>query len=495
MSQPFREVVSRHQWWWQDKNRVEGEEQQQTHLLLNSGILSVRGDALAQFHSVYANAIVHNEALYVVSKRTFPIYRMFFDIDTIVYEAPEDLNDFYEKVSKMVAATVFELFSDALAAAAADSSLGRLIVSVAEPVPFKKKSKDCVKIGMHINAPNIHVNKEMALRLRMATAQKLENNIEKNGPTTWDEDVDHAVYEGSGLRMTFSRKGKRCRCTGARRLTCELCHGAGFIDEGRAYLPLLEIHAGDQPSCFVPVYRDEWSQFYESVRPVTPRARLSAADAGGHNQFETILSLLNDTCIRSTAQTPNVEFNAKPPSWFEDPFDNQVVEIDGTTVQLGPGAPAAKRRRLDEGREAVEGGLQDKVKLASSDEVAINNWLEVQVRRHVFPKEYKTARIDSAFSFSTNSIRSHVICRLQSQYCMNIGRAHATNTVYLELNLVTQKAFMKCYCRCDTLEGRRPDAKGKKVLCKDYRSQPVDIKNLQLSIQCTNNRPKMLSIL
>ena len=116
--------------------------------------------------------------------KTFPIYRMFFDIDCCMHVAPVDVNAFYEKVSKLVCATILSCFRI--------NSEHRFGPSFGyEPKTIKKSSKDVVKIGVHINVPELHVNKEMALRVRMAVVQKLENNFEKAGPTSWDDDVDH----------------------------------------------------------------------------------------------------------------------------------------------------------------------------------------------------------------------------------------------------------------------------------------------------------------
>lgn len=53
--------------------------------------------------------------------------------------------------------------------------------------------------------------------------------------------------------------------------------------------------------------------------------------------------------------------------------------------------------------------------------------------------------------------------RSTSRWCGNLGRTHRTNNVYFVL---TRKGIhQRCYCRCDTLDGR------KYGLCKDYSSE------------------------
>ena len=70
---------------------------------------------------------------------------------------------------------------------------------------------------------------------------------------------------------------------------------------------------------------------------------------------------------------------------------------------------------------------------------------------------------------------------------MNIGREHATNTVYVLFNLLTNRACLKCYCRCQTTEGRRTVVNGKVQMCKDYSSLPLDCTSMKLSIVCTEH--------
>lgn len=59
--------------------------------------------------------------------------------------------------------------------------------------------------------------------------------------------------------------------------------------------------------------------------------------------------------------------------------------------------------------------------------------------------------------------------RSTARYCFNLGRAHRTNNVYF---VVTRRGVsQRCYCRCETAEGR------KYGMCKDYSSDwwPVPV--------------------
>lgn len=56
-----------------------------------------------------------------------------------------------------------------------------------------------------------------------------------------------------------------------------------------------------------------------------------------------------------------------------------------------------------------------------------------------------------------------VLLRSTSKFCLNLGRAHRTTNVYFVLS--RRGVCQRCYCRCDTSEGRRFGP------CKDFSSE------------------------
>lgn len=455
-----------------------------THNKMDGGMLYV--EDMDGFHAIYARAVVMGEDLYMVCKKSMPVFRMFFDVDAHLAEEPVDPSAWYTSVCKFICSTLLELFSDSLAGAPL-----LLIASVADCKPTRKANQDCFKYGMHINVPDLHVTTAMALRIRRAVVQKMQNNFAKSGPTSWNDDIDEVVYGPNGLRMIFSKKCRRCKCTLKDRASCEVCKGVGKIDEGRAYVPVFTMTT------------DFVVQRY--------------ADATQWANESAVLDIVKQTCIRSTRTTPSMEFNRASPNWFED-TDGLFSSTDGllasTTGSAQSGLVSAtgnnKRRhsskgvedratRLREGIDAVEGTLEGKEPLGDGDIQLIQDWIEDCVKRRTMPREYKTARVTAAFSFKCNSIRSHAICRLDSQFCMNIGREHATNTVYLELHLLLKRAYLKCYCRCDTIEGRRAQNNRAPVRCRDYRSSCIPMDTLHLSIrtmdEVASTRPRILAFM
>jgi hypothetical protein len=61
------------------------------------------------------------------------------------------------------------------------------------------------------------------------------------------------------------------------------------------------------------------------------------------------------------------------------------------------------------------------------------------------------------------------IARSTSHFCLNLGRRHRSNNVYF---LFTSRgAYQMCFCRCETIEGR------KNGLCSDFHSAVIPMSN------------------
>ena len=418
---------------------------QATHRLLDGGNLSVNATQTTFFVEQYMDALSRGEHMYVVELKTDPVFRMFFDLDihVSVHDTPRDTHEWLAGVCKHVMITVQELFDETLTV---DDST--MLVCMAPVKSVQKNAVECVKYGLHLHFPHLHVTTAMAVRIRQAVVQKLCNNQKKTGPTTWAQDIDDVVYGANGLRMLYSRKMSKCKCTSTTRQTCATCLGTGRVDEGRAYVPVWCMDMN-----FV-------------VKPID----------GGDVPDPDMLSM---SSVRSSRNTCSHAFNSMPPCWFED---TQLVG-EGWAIPASRSNGKRKQRTmsvdLTEGQNAVEHGLSNREPLHSSDLRTLDSWFTTCVRKRILPKEYKNIAITKAFSFSTSGTRSHIIARIDSQYCMNIGREHSTNTVYLEVNMTTNKAYMRCYCRCETTEGRITlNAKGETVMCKDYRSTPFNATDL-----------------
>tara|TARA_Y100000389_G_scaffold195680_1_gene227461 strand:- start:550 stop:1824 length:1275 start_codon:yes stop_codon:yes gene_type:complete len=409
---------------------------------MDGGELSVPDNEYESFLRICAESICDGEKLFIVEQRSHPVYKLFFDFDIFMYNLI-DKNEYYVNVCKLLVSTLNELFDDSV-----DNF--ELICSVTDVKQARKNQKECYKYGVHIISPTLIVNKENMLRVREAVVQKFQNNLDKDGPTLWVDDIDKVVYESNGFRMNYSRKGSKCKCSQKQRDLCDKCGGSGKVDEGRPYIP------------FLTMMNDYSYTTHEN-----------------NIDFDTVYEMLKKTSIRVRPEVASsmVEFNESPPSWFED---STLFDVPDGLITQGP----PKKRKLTEGLDSVESKLENKKDLSVSELDTLNTWFQTMCNRKQLPKQYKGITMQNAFSFTNNNVRSNIIARVDSQYCMNIGREHTTNTVYLLVNTVTKKAVMKCYCRCDTTEGRRTLVKGKRQMCKDFSSHSIDTSELQLTIGC-----------
>lgn len=425
----FREVMRE---FFHNKN----DERKETHYLLDGGKLIVPDSTERAFLEKYTAYLQSGGRAYVVSKRSFPTFRMFFDIDAHLTDTPPA--GWHEKLGKYILSVAQELFEEA------DSQT--LIICATELKATVKSGQDCVKHGVHVHLPDLHVTKETACLFREAVIQKLCNKMGErpsdNSPTTWRDDIDGAVFEGNGLRLLYSRKLVKCStCKGRARDGCASCLGTGRIDEGRAYAPLMRVNAAFE---------------VEHICAGT-----------------SMLQMLVETSIRSTSTVESHSLRTAAPCWLE------VAGVVNDPVK----STRRKRHRslahLTEGHRDIESAICDKQAVSPETSAAIKRWIAHQARKGILPKQYANVDV-TAFTCVVAGSRSLAFVKLDSCYCSNIGREHNTNTVYLEIDGRTQLCYQKCFCRCDTTEGRRTKyASGHIMKCSEYRSTPCSAQAIQ----------------
>jgi hypothetical protein len=79
---------------------------------------------------------------------------------------------------------------------------------------------------------------------------------------------------------------------------------------------------------------------------------------------------------------------------------------------------------------------------------------------NIYIKDYTIKDIKRIFYSENESV--YILCS-QSKYCTNIGKNHNSEHIYFKLN--KDGICQKCFCRCDTMEGR------KHGYCKDFESE------------------------
>ena len=432
MHPTFREVMSRSGFY-----KLKSDNRKETHYLIDGGKLIVPSDMENEFLRLYSEYVSTGGRAYVVSLRTAPVFRLFFDVDAHVLAPPDD--DWYVRLAKYTLTTLKELFESA------DSLY--VIVCTTDSKEVRKNGVGCLKYGVHLHVPMLHVSESTALHTRNALVQKISNYMgerpSSGGPTTWKDDIDENVFRGTGLRVNHSRKLVQCpSCKGIQRDGCGQCLGSGKIDEGRAYTGLLRLNA-------------DFTVDYLIDSPM--------------------LDMLIETNIRSTETSPSHALHAQPPCWMEIPGMPGTLDVRSR----------GKKRSIDtslltEGHADIETGIRGKQPFTPAETEQVQKWLWKQVRDGNLPKEYARVTIQGFTCMARGSSeRTKAFARMHSQYCANIGRSHESNTVYIEIDGRNRCAYMKCFCRCQTTEGRRMRApNGRVLMCKDYRSQPLTASSL-----------------
>lgn len=225
------------------------------------------------------------------------------------------------------------------------------------------------KTGFHVIFPSIYVNKEMAVKVRFALLQKMQEKypgaftVYENRPApancqpdsrremivydTWDSVLDMTIYTANGLRMLGSSKASKCkqcpkRKRGTPRLHCQVCSNAGYLDQGRPY----EIFA----------VLDKFGQLLQEET----------------NQLQDDhLKALQMTTIRCS-QDQQPTGNMQTPDWFtlEDDVQETIAKMQGVrhkhkrrAPQIEPalwGEPGSVSNYfLDHRRQHVEGEVID----------------------------------------------------------------------------------------------------------------------------------------
>lgn len=96
----------------------------------------------------------------------------------------------------------------------------------------------------------------------------------------------------------------------------------------------------------------------------------------------------------------------------------------------------------------------------------INRDLHLKLERFIQKnlKGQQTAQILNIYGGKNN-----FLINTRSKYCENIGRTHNSNHIWF--HIINGIIYQKCFCRCDTLDGR------KRGLCKDFKGQQHNLPN------------------
>ena len=432
-----------------------GSNRDETHLLLDGGKLHVPQSDNDWFLQHCGQNLDDGVVNFITERRT-PIFKMMTDLD--IYQPPDDamtperfhewateiqsvINDFFGKVEG------HRRFLRDKESGKVFDKLSMLVCMAPLKYNAEKNKKIWTKTGIHLVWPFLRVNSELALKIRLAWIQHFEKRFGRRHPENiWEDVFDSTVFLANGLRMVGSDKMNPCpSCKGRRPKSgiCEigLCDGVGKFPANRIY------------------------------RVVDAIARDGSVDV---NLLEEATSCgvreIMFTSIRSwdRSTTPHEEPEWFDPLFFPDEWERHKSIFNPT---------AAMRRKRREGLGMLPENIQGAKRLGINDRPRIDvkdsrvqilqKWIknDKMMPPHRIPDVYRRTEITDMTEFPGDKPGfPYFILRTDSHFCLNRMGEHNANSIYF---LVNEKGlFQKCFCNCETTEGRR---KGK---CMDFCSSP-----------------------
>ncbi len=315
------------------------------------------------------------------------------------------------------------------------------------------------KHGIHFHWPDVYVKQEDALYMRESMIAALERIdwTEHVGTciVDWDTVFDASVYGSSSdrsvsgsLRMTGAPKASicsSCKNDKHKKIGCELCLGRGYIID--------------------PVHYRLFEAFSGEVVDQEKTSRLKA----------NVYKLFMETNIRSS-----------------DP-DRSTISVGW---RLYPGCPPLNikdgrgRKRKCADAEGMERKFtrNPEVKDVEKERVIrkyfvqlspyyINSSFRIMYEEKKIPLKLKSPQISTIVSYK---------CPLRgdnSRFCMNLKTNdgfHKSQNVWIEIvpkNLSKNEyvARMRCFCKCNTIEGRRQ-------LCSNFKSKEIMLDSDDVSV-------------
>ena len=297
-----------------------------------------------------------------------------------------------------------------------------------------------LKHGIHIHFKDLVVSTEAALYMREAVVDGLNATIDKKyAPDGWAEIVDNAPYTTSGLRMYGAHKASNCpNCQNkaVEKKTCNMCKHGGKRDDGRPYT----FHSAYKNGLLCPVTCAEFKKPHK------------------------LQTLIMSTMIRPCSKGGNASLDALEvtPGWLRFPgcpsYGEAIVKKKNNDTH------ATSRQTVFSNQKRARGERE-----VITDQKLLDI-IEKTIRVRFVP-EYNNLYITSVYKKENDGYVIYVggegCC-----WCLNKNPPgdHKNNRIYFVLE--RSGMYVKCFCRCNTIEHRR---NGK---CSDFVWGPRQLSNV-----------------
>ena len=411
------------------------EDREVTHLCLDGGKLCVPFNSVPYFHRKLGADIAKGVKNYIVERRT-DVFKFHADLDLFepTIKDYKEIVDWITNDMNHVLREFYPQFSN--------SDFKELTVFICTTDPkrgIEKYGKTYDKVGIHLLYPWLLADTESSMILRSAFIQYFTNKYGERPENynEWADVFDKTVYVSNGLRMVGCGKMERCKaCKGQYNNSgvCPdgLCEGKGKYDIGRIY----KIHE---------IIRGNGSNNEKLLNEV----------------LEDEIYMTNVCSIRcNPLEIPNEMIPMQHyPEWFDQTQEHEPKR--GGTSNSNSSSSSGKSKKVVKVKEhdfkSFSVCLQgSKVRLADSDKRVkkIKQWFKNDKLHDLFkiPDVYRNSCINDVIMCTPTFEDRYYLINVDSQYCLNLGTCHRSNGIYFIIN--EEGLFQKCFCRCNTLDGR-----------------------------------------
>lgn len=444
---------------WANKKGWQLSGRDATHLLLDKGKLHVPMHNHDEFIGEIGRHLDNGIKNFITERRT-PIFNMHADLDIYQPSDEEMTPERFEEWAREIQSVIMDFFHEANESynhVVKDRLSGRsfhrlsmLVCTAPSKHDVEKNKKMWTKTGVHLVWPWIHVTTDQAEMIRAAWVQHFQKRFGfRGGHNPWEDVFDNCVYRGNGLRMVGSDKMEPCPACKKKRspsgfCPIGMCDGEnGHYEENRIYR-VTSAYDGEGVPC--------------------PKLLRVATSQGA---LEIGLTSIRTTAVRTSPM--------KLPKWFTSIFYMDDKEKHKRIYDPTPTERKRKRDALGQMEDniigAMELGITKAPKLPKKDKrmVLLQKWLRDADQPHAFrvPDPYRKTQIVDMVRLGSSSRSCYYLARTDSSFCLNKRDEHNRNGIYFLIN--TGGLYQKCFCRCETTEGR---AKGR---CRDWHSYPIQL--------------------
>lgn len=405
-----------------------------THLLLNGGSLIVPDSRNTEFLTHYAHAVFDGDWVYVVEKKTLPVFYWSVELD-IKIEGREVTREEIDRIVRTMQGVMKVAYPNKDITVIVCNVAPKTCSSEGEAVPI-------IQSGLHL-LWRIATTLDLAWELRAWSLRVLQREL-ADMPLVgnWNDAFDDCIFFQNGLRLIGSRKAIPCttcrgECfkmntngSGWGDQPCATCQNAGRLDKGRPYNVLYAADAN------------------------------GVVDAALTERLKSdILEAVRRTSFRAIDSTGLAIMEPDPINYGSEQWHTIVSEY-----------AAELKKKRKKGQQKKQAKLPDQS--ADSQQQHKDNIVEVPPTDPAFPAvaEYIKAEFNGLpdlTNLKRNGKHTFYIANSNCRYCINKGGYHNHSSVFFIIK--PNGCVQRCFCPKDDIQP------GGSVKCINFVSKEHDL--------------------